>query len=410
MRGSKDGFNKQINVVNYAGIRGDDVNIGMMKPGNGFCELIENAGGVPFQLIFGSEPGKGFYLYMGDGIKDLTGLGAGEITEEIFHQMIIEVKPLNDHIPESIPEARAGFIRGEIRKYSAELLIQTPGGIKKWIHDSSLPLRDEDSGKIIGSYGILFDISEKKNAITHLNEAKEKANECENLKNAFLQNISHEVRTPLNAIIGFSTLLCDQDTDHLKKQEFCDIINNSTDHFLEVMDNILEISRIETQKIRVYNEEINPDDLMKRLYEKFIRLTNQKKLFLGCEIPKIKDYLPFRSDSYKIFQIMNNLLSNAVKFTYEGEIFFGFRKMENFIEFYVTDTGVGINDKYKPMMFSKFFQVEPGFTQLSGGIGLGLAISRSYVQMLGGQIDFFSHPGKGSTFWFTIPLSEHIEK
>jgi signal transduction histidine kinase len=404
MRSIKENFQKDLKAVNSVGFRGEDINIELMKPGNGFCELIENAGGVPFQLIFGPEPGTGYYVYMGSGIKELTGLDANVITEELFLKLILEVKPLSDHIPAAIREARDRFKIGEIRKYKVELLIQTPDGKRRWIHDTSLPLTDDETGNIIGSYGILFDITEKKYALANLQEANIKSEDCERLKDAFLQNISHEVRTPLNAIIGFSTLLCEQDNDFEKKQEFCNIINSSTDHFLEVMDNILEISRIETKNIKLNIGDVDIDDLMLRLYDRFISLTNRKKILLGCDIPSKKDYLPFRSDGFKIFQVMNNLLSNALKFTSEGEILYGFRKKDSHIEFFVTDTGIGINEKFKPLLFTKFFQADSGMSKLSGGLGLGLAISKSYVQMLGGEIDFSSDPGKGSTFRFTLPV------
>lgn len=404
MRSIKENFQKDMKAFNSVGFRGEDINIELMKPGSGFCELIENAGGVPFQLIFGPEPGTGYYVYMGSGIKELTGIEANKITEDMFQKLILEVKPLSDHIPVLISEARTGFIKGEIRKYKVELLIETADGNRRWIHDTSLPLIDDVTGKIIGSYGILFDISEKKYALANLQEANIRSNDCEKLKDAFLQNISHEVRTPLNAIIGFSTLLCEQDTDFEKKQEFCNIINSSTDHFLEVMDNILEISRIETKDISLNIGDVDIDEIMQRLYDRFIIHTNRKKIFLGYEIPSKKDYLPFRSDGFKIFQVMNNLLSNALKFTSEGEILYGFRKKDSHMEFFVSDTGIGINEKIKPLMFTKFFQADSGISKLSGGLGLGLAISKSYVQMLGGEIGFLSDPGKGSTFRFTVPV------
>lgn len=366
-------------------------------------EIIENADGVPYQLVFGSSPGDGHYIHIGEGVRTLFGIDPHSFTEAAFQNMIEEVNPILDNIPASITESRTKFINGELEKYNVEILVRTPSGERKWIRDSSLPLKDEGTGNVIGSYGILFDVSERKLAAKYLKQAAERSDECDKLKTAFLNNISHEVRTPLNAIVGFSALLCEPEQKYGQKQEFIDIISSSTDHFLEVMDNILEISRIETGTVATICREVNPAHMIKRIYNRFIKQATEKAISLNYKIPdKISD-IQIVTDGYKLMQIFNNLLDNALKFTSSGEVNFGYRIKEKCLEFYVHDTGIGIHENQKEFIFKKFYQADSGITRRFQGVGLGLSISKAYVEILGGSIDFRSEAGFGSEFYFTLP-------
>jgi signal transduction histidine kinase len=386
-------------VVNNSEKNGEDI----FTASNHLSDVIENADGVPYQLVFGSLPGEGYYIHIGEGVRTLFGLEPGSFTEAAFQNMIEEVDPLLDHIPVSITESRTKFINGELEKYNAEILVRTASGERKWIRDSSLPLKDEGTGKVIGSYGILFDVSERKLAAKYLKQAAERSDECDKLKNAFLNNISHEVRTPLNAIVGFSALLCEPEQRYGQKKEFIDMISSSTDHFLEMMDNILEISRIETGTVRIIAREVNPSNMIKRMYNRFIKQATEKAIALNYEIPDNASDIEMVTDGYKLMQIFNNLLDNALKFTISGEVNFGYRRMEKCLEFYVHDTGIGIPENRKEFIFKKFYQVDSGITRRFQGVGLGLSISKAYVELLGGRIDFRSEAGFGSEFFFTLP-------
>jgi signal transduction histidine kinase len=200
-----------------------------------FFQAIENADGVPFQLIFGSRIGEGYYLNIGDGIKDLLAVRPEDFTEKVFQEMIEEVVPLSPGIPPDHEEARRKFISGELKSYRAEVLVRRPCGERIWIRDASLPLTDEETGKVIGAFGILYNISESKRSGTTVSRADERADELDRLKNAFLRNISHEIRTPLNAIVGFSTLLGEPGYGMKEQQEFRDIITRSTDQLLALV-------------------------------------------------------------------------------------------------------------------------------------------------------------------------------
>lgn len=373
----------------------------LFRSGNNLAAVIENADGVPFQLVFGPRAGEGHYIHIGDGIKTLLEIDPADFTEQVFQKMIEKVNPLLDNIPADISLSRAMFINGEFEKYKVEVLVTTASGKKKWVRDSSLPIKDEESGKVIGSFGILFDVSEGRQIISDRADS-DNEDECDRLKNAFLHNISHEVRTPLNAIIGFSALLCEPEQEYNQKQEFINMINNSSDHFLEVMDNILEISRIEAGSVTPAINEIDPDQVMKRIFSRFRKSADEKRIQLKYDVPEGEVLI--KTDGFKLSQVMNNLIDNAIKFTMAGKVMFGYELKTNNIEFYVRDTGLGIQEEHKPKIFNKFYQADSGMTRRFPGTGLGLSISKAYIEMLGGSIGFNSKPGEGSTFRFTLPL------
>lgn len=365
-------------------------------------KLIEFDEGIPFQLMFGKEPGEGNYFFIGDGIEKLTGVSSSAFSEKILLAMVKEVNPLSEKLPADIPGIRQSLIHGSISDYRLEMRLAIPDGTEKWVRETSIAMRDEYSGKVWGVQGIFHDITERKSVTAYLNEAMEKAGESDRLKTTFLQNISHEVRTPLNAIIGFSTMLCEPEKEYCRSREFVSMINNSTDHFLEVMDNIMEISRIEAGSVKVVLNEVNPAELVKKIHNIFRTRAEENGLqleyIISGNIPALM------TDGHKLYRIINNLVANAVKFTPSGKVGFGFRVCERAVEFFVSDTGIGIPDCHKPNVFNKFYQAESGSTRQYSGIGLGLSISRAYVEMLGGSISFESEEGAGSTFIFSIPV------
>jgi PAS domain S-box-containing protein len=368
-----------------------------------FLRLIEYDEGVPFQFIFGQSSGEGYYGFMGEGIKKLLGIESEVITEKAFREMIEEIIPLTENIPVDINTLRNALIDHKISDYRIEMKVSTKTGDKKWIRETSMPMKDQ-SGNVIGIMGILHDSSERRRVLAYLAEASEKADESDRLKNAFLQNISHEVRTPLNAIIGFSALLCEPEEGYNKNSEFVNLINNSTDHFLEIMDNILEISRIDAGSVAMVRSEVRPGNVMKRLMRNFNAKAEEKQLKLECIIPCNDPDLKLYTDGYKLTQVMNNLVGNAIKFTLSGIVEFGFNCREGAVEFFVSDTGIGIQDQHKSRIFDKFYQAESGATRRFQGTGLGLSISKAYVEMLGGKITFTSKVGEGSTFRFSVPM------
>jgi signal transduction histidine kinase len=377
--------------------------------GDSFSQIIENADGVPYHLVFGRRIGDGYYVSLGNGIKQLLGIPPIELTEGLFLQMIEETISYPEGVPSSYVELREKIMRGEIRKYKAEILIINREGNKKWIKDSAIPVVDEKTGRITGLIGIFFDISEQKQTQMLLEKAMERATESDRLKTAFLNNLSHEIRTPLNAIVGFSTLMGEPGHVHGNRMEFMDIITHSSDHLLEIVDDVLEISKIETKIVRVIKKEVNLNQLMQRVYDRFLPAATEKNIMLTMDVLMHEKEIIITTDGYKLFQSLTNLLSNAVKFTIEGKVEFGCHLKENMIEFYVCDTGIGIWLEHQPSIFKPFFQAESSSTKRYEGTGLGLSIAKAYINLLGGEIWFNSEPGEGSVFCFNIPDTRKVK-
>jgi len=382
---------------------GKEVEQQFANSGDLFRQSIENADGVPYQLIFGKEIGEGHFMNPGYGIRHLFGVAPSEFTEKLFMGMIEKIIPVFEGIPENLAECREKIIYRDIPRYKAEILITTAGGEQRWIRDSSVPVIDDKTGKATGLVGIFYDISEQKQTLLQLEKAMERATESDRLKTAFLNNLSHEIRTPLNAIVGFSTLLGEPGQVPGSRMEFMDIITHSSDHLLEIVDDVVEISKIEANIVRLIKKEVNLSQMMQRVFDRFRPAAEDKGLNLNYVVKTNEKESLIFADGYKLFQSLNNLLSNAVKFTHEGKVEFGFSIKEDKIEFYVTDTGIGIGMEHQPHIFKPFYQAETGSTTRSEGTGLGLPIAKAYVELLGGEIWFNSEQGKGSVFCFNIP-------
>ena len=401
---------RDTSVFGFSGYKGKTFSNDAFRPADEnstefLGRALENAGCSPFRFMFGQKPGEGYFVINQDsGIKRLLGITREELTERFFNCMIEEIVPLIDEVPADLSEAHGKLISGEIKSYKAELLLRTPGGEKKWILDSSLPLTDKSTGKVIGRFGIFSDINEHKQIVSSLEEARMQAQECDRLKSAFLRNLSHEIRTPLNAIVGFSTLIGEQEDDLHRKQEFKEIITRNSDHLLEIMTDIVEISDIESGAVKISNEEVDVNRLLERVYERFRLSAFEKNLSLNQVTPAGNDGINIIADRFKLFQVLNNLVGNAVKFTTKGKVEFGYEVKNNTIEFFVADTGPGIAYEHHGKIFSSFFQADNGSSRRYEGTGLGLSISKGYVELLGGEIWFTSQPGEGSVFYFTLPL------
>jgi PAS domain S-box-containing protein len=270
-----------------------------------------------------------------------------------------------------------------------------------WGELSSSPLTDKN-GNPIGLLIVCRDISERKKAEEDLIRARDKAEESDNLKTAFLHNISHEIRTPMNAIIGFSALLKEPNLDTHNQHSYIDIINQSCDHLLGVVSDIIEISNIETGSILINKKEINLNKTLKNLVAGYNK-DSENNIRIKCETGLPEDFATIMTDSDKLIKILSNLLKNAVKFTDKGEVEVGYTLKDEQLEFYVSDTGIGISPEQHSKIFERFYQVESTIARKYEGTGLGLPISKAYVELLGGKIWLKSEPGKGSVFYFTLP-------
>lgn len=282
---------------------------------------------------------------------------------------------------------------------------RTKNGDYKWIEWNSYPL----GNKI---YGSARDITIHKETEEVLIKAKEKAEESDRLKTSFLQNLSHEIRTPMNAIVGFSGLIASYYDNRPKLEYFAEIINQRCNDLLDIINDILDIARIESGQVHVTLEECNLDSLFEELKSFFkeqqIKMAKQHIRFnmnsKGCS-----EGLIIITDKVKLKQILINLLSNAFKFTDTGKIEGGCIAEGDKIIFYVSDTGIGIHPDKHEFIFERFSQLNQGSSRLFGGTGLGLSIARGLVNLLGGKIWLKSEPGKGSVFYFTIESKTSME-
>ncbi len=366
-------------------------------------KAIENADGVPYILIFGSRPGEGYYPRIGEGIGQLLGVASKKITERVFLDMVETVLPMSADIPMDITELREKFIAGDLKTFKADVLINIGGGEKKWLRDTSLPIYDENTGKVNGAFGILMDINEQKSILNALQTLNANEIQTEFLKSAFLRNISHEIRTPLNAIVGFTTLFNEQDNTADERLEIMGILYRNADHLLEIITNIIEISNIEAGTIRVKKSLLNVHSLFQRIYDRFRVKAFAKSIELRLSETEDGRNLSILTDGFKLFQIIAYLVDNALKFTESGTVEIGYTMDDKNIQFYVADSGIGIRDVDQVRLFTRFYQKESGSTRRFDGTGLGLSISKAYVELLEGDIWFTSKEGKGSTFYFTIP-------
>ena len=244
-----------------------------------------------------------------------------------------------------------------------------------------------------------------------LEKAKEKAEESDKLKSAFLANMSHEIRTPMNGIMGFTDLLRKPELKGDEQQKFIDIIQESGNRMLNIIDELVNIAWIEAGQVEVNKEEVNLNNIIDELYTFFSYETRKKGLNLEVYKGLPDTESEIFTDKTKLNQILSNLAKNAIKFTNEGKVAFGYTKKENTLIFYVEDTGVGISADQKEKIFERFRQEDLTISREHEGAGLGLSISKAYIEMLGGKIWLETEKNKGTTFFFTIPIEQkQIEK
>jgi len=252
--------------------------------------------------------------------------------------------------------------------------------------------------------GILFYLFLKSHLIK-IRNAEQKAIESDRLKTAFLQNISHEIRTPMNSIVGFSQLLKDKTITESEREQYQEMIAKSSDMLLNIVNEVLDISLIETGNITLNKKSILLNNLLEELYISHKPLINSNISF--SVIKGLSDPSSLiLTDVVKVRQIINSLLSNAIKFTEKGHITFGYSLVNDELEFFVEDTGIGIDQDFHDKIFERFLKIGQDGIRLYEGVGLGLAICQGNVNFLKGKIWIESEPGKGSRFFFTIPY-EH---
>jgi len=278
-----------------------------------------------------------------------------------------------------------------------------------WFVFFSYPRRE---GNYIVSEVFIYDISIRKfaevEAEQKLVRAREKAEEADRLKSAFLANMSHEIRTPLSGIVGLLQIIESQDLSSEQRQELFNMLNISCSHLMNLIDDIIDMSRIEAQQLIMYPVPVQLNTLMNELrifFENYLKSINKGHIKMILNESGFIDNCVACIDPKRLRQVLNNLIGNAVKFTENGHIRFGYRQSApGQLEFVVEDTGIGLPVNQQEIIFERFRQSEIGNSRQYGGAGLGLSISRSLVQMMGGTMWVKSTEGEGSTFYFTISI------
>ncbi|HAN19810.1 MAG: hypothetical protein A2X13_12575 [Bacteroidetes bacterium GWC2_33_15] len=254
---------------------------------------------------------------------------------------------------------------------------------------------------------LVEEISDHKQTMENLSLAKNKAEESDRLKSNFLANMSHEVRTPMNAITGFSQMLEYDNLPKEKRREYVRLVSENCHNLTNLIDDIIDFAKIESGEVKIEKKEFNPHPIMEFLHDHFtneIIKLNKKDLILFYSNENKESDFKIYTDPVRLKQIISSLLENAVKFTEKGRIEFGFvHSANNEIDFFVRDTGIGLDDTYQEIIFERFRQVDEGATRKYGGAGIGLSISKSLVELLNGKIWVESTLGKGSTFYVKLP-------
>lgn len=308
---------------------------------------------------------------------------SGHLSDEDYNKMI-----------HSIRSGKAWSGEHQNRKKNRE---------KYWESVLISPILNEE-GEIINFVAVSEDITERKAIQQELVNAKEKAEESDRLKTAFLNNLSHEVRTPLNAIAGFSEILHEELVSDDKKANYAAEIVKSSRQLLLMMENIINISIVETGMLIIQNAETDINEFLNEVYNQMVLLSVNPSIEL-----RIKSLVPRSTgrvllDQVKLSQILSNLIINGYKYSSKGIVEVTCRIKDNSIHFSVSDEGIGIPDSIKETIFERFLQGNNAVTGVNQGLGIGLSVVKSYLDLLGGTISFESQEGKGTTFYFSIPF------
>ncbi|MDA3890190.1 MAG: PAS domain S-box protein [Salinivirgaceae bacterium] len=297
------------------------------------------------------------------------------------------------------------YFKGETSEYYAEFRMRAKNGHYTWVNDRGKIVQRNDKGEPTVLLGISQDISNRKKVEKELVKAMDKAVESDRLKSAFLANMSHEIRTPLNSIIGFAQLLSENHVEQEDKAEYVNLIEQSGVRMLSIINDIIDISKIEAGQMEVYISDVRINEHIEYIYKLFKSEVDNNGIALSFRNGLSLNESLIKTDSEKLYAVLTNLVKNAIKFTDKGEINIGYKKKDNFLEFYVTDSGSGISAEQLESIFDRFIQGSQPLNSQYQGSGLGLSISKAYVELLGGKIWVESEVGKGTTFRFTMPIA-----
>jgi PAS domain S-box-containing protein len=342
----------------------------------------------------------GIIEYVNTAFTKVTGYSSGEVKG-----MKTSLFKSGNHSQEFYKQLWDTVLKGE--EWHGELMNRKKNGELFWEDISISPVLDLKQ-EITHFISIREDVTEKKKMIDDLIAAKEKAEESDRLKSAFLANMSHEIRTPMNGILGFTELLKEPKLTGKEKDEYIKIIQKSGQRMLSTISDLIEISKIESGSLELKLKEVNVNEQLDYIYSFFKPETTSKGLAFKLHKALPDEQASVETDQEKLDGVLMNLIKNAIKYTHSGEIEFGYRLTGSALEFFVKDTGIGIEKKHREFVFERFAQADISLSKPYEGAGLGLSIAKAYVEILGGKIWFESEFSKGSQFYFTIPFAKKL--
>ena len=288
-----------------------------------------------------------------------------------------------------------------------EYRVITPAGVVKNMKASCNFTQDENR-EYLEIYGMLQDVTKGYTTEQELIRLKNKAEESDRLKSAFLANMSHEIRTPLNAIMGYSQLMLSEIQHNAKLKSYLDIVLNSGENLLNLINDIIDIAKIESGQLTISNVQCHVKNLVENTVNSFQPSVHKGEINLRFIVNAEFENLVVETDKLRLSQILSNLINNSIKYTEKGYVEVGYEVLQvsKKLQFYVRDSGIGIASDKLEIIFDRFSRVDNDVTMAAGGFGLGLAICKNLVELLKGKIWVESEEGKGSTFYFTIPFEE----
>lgn len=394
------GFNTMLNEIKKRETDLETTNKSLKMSENRFRNLMEK---TPFPLALVNK--EGFITFINERFVQV--LGYTNVDIPTIATWFLKAFPDEPYRKWVINSWENAIRKAEQRNSDIEVLeynVTCKNGTERIFEISGITLRDN----VIVT---LIDHTERNHVEQELIKAKENAEESDRLKSAFLANMSHEIRTPMNGILGFTDLLKEPNLTGEEQHEYISIIQKSGNRMLNIINDIISISKIESGVVEVSLSETNVNEQIEYISTFFKPECTQKGIAILHKSPLPKEESNINTDREKVYAILTNLVKNAIKFTNTGSIEFGYELKGKYLEYFVRDTGAGINKEHLEIIFERFRQSSESYTRNYEGAGLGLSISKAYVEMLGGKIWAESELGKGSTFYFTIPyITEPEEK
>lgn len=358
--------------------------------------LSEGINRTPACVLVTNKEGK--IIFVNERFYELTGYSSAEIMGKTPR-----ILKSGQHSKEFYRDLWNTILSG--KSWTGELINKKKNGTFYWESTMISPIKDEQ-GEITHFMAIKENITEKKKVEEELKKAKEKAEESDRLKSSFLANMSHEIRTPLNAILGFTSLMSDYKLDPDKSKKFLDLVQTNSRQLLNIIDDILFISKLQVHEIKPSTSVFVLKDFFQDLYRAFkqeIYVQDNKNINLLLDIPDLD--VKLETDKNKLTVIFSKLIRNAIKFTESGTVIIGYKLEEHkrFV-FFVKDTGIGISKEKQEIIFQKFRQADDTKTRKYGGTGLGLSIVKALIDLLQGKIWIKSNEGTGTHFYFSLPV------